>query len=203
MDEGITIVGPDALPAEWFARIKPELAPGERLVWAGQSKPSHRYSGRTVAMIWAAGFGTIGVLAFAGLFEILGATLSKANADGFLATVAVGSSAIAFLILVGLFAHGLGSMGQRPVMSSSLYALTDSRAIIWSPSGGSVLVVSHRRGTFKGVHRVEFADGSGSVHFTTPSVNPYGTPTGFLEVADARRVEALVRLHLIADSSTT
>ena len=197
--EDITIVGPDALPEEWLARIKPELAPGERLIWAGQSKPSRARSGRSVAMIWGSGFAVIAIFGFAGLSGALGPTIAESEQT--LANVAVCSSVIAFLIVIGLIAHGLGGVFNQPSMTASLYALTDLRAIIWSPSAAGVAVVSHRRGTIKSVHRVEFPDGSGSVHFTTPGLNFFGLTAGFLNVADARRVEALIRLHLIAEPS--
>jgi hypothetical protein len=201
VDEGINYVGPDALPEEWLARIKPELAPGERLIWAGQARPGKGLSGRYVAMLWASGFGAIALFSFAGLFGALGPVLARA--DVLLAFLGVVSSVIAFLIVVGLIAQALGSAAGHPMMAANLYALTDSRAIIWSPSGRGVTVSSVRRGRVKSVHRVEYADGSGSVFFNTPITNPYGVPSGFMEVHDARRVEALVRLHLIADPSTT
>lgn len=198
-DEGITILGPDALPEEWLARIKPELAPGERLIWAGEARPPRGMSGWAVATIWAAGFAGIAMFGFAGLFGALGSTV--ASADKLLATIGVGASAIAFLIGIGMIAAGVGKAADRTVMSRNLYALTDSRAISWRPGGGGVTVVTAQRGTVKAVHRVEYPDGSGSVFFNTPATS-FGAPAGFFDVADARRVEALVRLHLIADPSS-
>jgi hypothetical protein len=201
VDEGINYVGPDALPEEWISRVKPELAPGERLIWAGEAKVKHGLSGRAVATLWASGFGTIALFAFMALFGSFGAAL--AVAEGPLATIGVGSSAMAFLIVIGLIANALGKAADQPQMPANLYALTDSRAITWSPSGAGVTVRSVRRGDVKSVHRVEYADGSGCVYFNTPTPNTYGVPSGFIDVNDARRVEALVRLHLIADSPTT
>jgi hypothetical protein len=197
VDDGITIFGPDALPEEWLARIKPELAPGERLIWAGQAKPPRGPSGRTAATIWASGFAAIGAFGFAGLFGMLGPRLSEAS--GLMALLGVGASSFAFLIVVGLVSQVLASGVDYTPLRSSLYVLTDSRAIAWTPSGPGVTVQSTRRGAVRSLHRVEYADGSGNVVFDNLPPSPSGLPAGFRNIPDARRVEALARLHLIGD----
>lgn len=197
MDDGITILGPDALPEEWLARIKPELAPGERLIWAGQAKRPRGPSGRTAATLWASAFAAIGAFGFAGLFGMLGPQLREAS--GLMALMGVGASSISFLTVVGLVSHVLATGVNYSPLRASLYVLTDARAIAWTPFGGGVTVQSTRRGAVKSLHRVEYADGSGNVVFDNLPPSPVGLPAGFHNVPDARRVEALARLHLIGD----
>ncbi len=200
MDDGIITLEPEALPEDWLARIKPELAPGERLIWAGQGKPGRNISGRAFAMIYAVGFAVVGAFGFAGLYGLFGPRLRVIESA--LALMGVSGCAIAFLIAIGAVAVFFEKRSERRLLAGYLYALTDSRAITWSPSGKGVTVHSTFRGSVKGVHRFEYADGSGSVLFDNTPVNTYGLGTGFYEIPDARRVEALVRLHLIGDDRT-
>ena len=201
MNDEITILGPDALPDEWLARIKPELAPGERLIWAGQSNPKFEMSGRWFATIYAVGFAVLSLVGFAGLFGHLGERIH--NFESGLSLMGIGCGAVAFLISLGVIANVIDKGSERRLLRNNLYALTDSRAIIWSPEGRGVNVQSTLRGSVKGVHRTEYADGSGTVLFNLGSPSFSATETGFHNVPDARRVEALVRLHLIGDDGTT
>jgi hypothetical protein len=197
VDDGITILGPDALPEEWVARIKPELAPGERLIWAGQARPSRELSGQSYATIYVLGFAAVAVFGVAALFGVFGSHFRAIETT--LATVGVGSGIISFLIGLGLIANMLDKRSERRLLKGTLYALTDARAITWSPTGGALTVQSIPRGSVKSLHRMEYADGSGSVIFDNPASVQSGVVSGFREIPDARRVEALVRLYLIGD----
>lgn len=200
MEDVITIPGPDALPEEWASRIKPELVPGERLIWAGQAKPPRGISGHSFATIYCVGFAAVAAFGIAALFGVFGPRFRTIETT--LATVGVGSGIISFMIAIGLVASLFDKRAERKLLRGTLYALTDARAISWSPTGAGLTVNSIRRGSLKGIHRLEYADGSGSVIFDTPPAAPGGAAPGFHEIPDVRRVEALVRLHLIGDDRT-
>ena len=71
--------------------------------------------------------------------------------------------------------------------------------MIWVPIGRSVAMKVHTftRGSIKGqeLHRVQYPDGSGDLFFR----NEFLQPAGYLDVAEVRRVEDLVRRFLIDD----
>ncbi len=182
--------------------IKPELEPGERLLWA--SKPGPRVlkkgSGNLSAgvAVWAVGMVILGVVCWYG---------SKLTSDRFaglsalLLTVAVISGVISFLIVLGWLSSTFTEPSDRASLADQVYALTDQRAIfkITDPRTLSTKVQSFHRGMIKGedLHRVQYPDGSGDVVF----LKGYGHANGFLDVAEVRRVEGLIRRFLIAPAT--
>lgn len=195
MSQGFEPIEPEPYPDEWLARIKPELEPGERLLWAGQSVPRSEFSGRKVASIWATGFVLVSVTGFAGLFGALGVRIH--SIDSALATIGVFSAVIAFFIFVGVAINILES-GFRPgKFQRNLYALTNERAILWEPTGNAVTVLSIPKRKIKGTHRVEYPDGAGTVFFEESS----HSTRGFVDVLEARRVEELIRRVMIVPNA--
>jgi hypothetical protein len=199
-----TFFDPDKFPEDLHEVIKPELAPGERLLWAGRANMRGWLgsSGLLALVIWAAGFLVVSAVCFAGLFGALGRRF--AAIDGATAIIGVISGIIGFLILIGTLARLVSEGAGRALVKKRCYALTDRRAIVWNPRPGSkaVEVYSIPRGRIKDVHRAEYPDGSGDVIFALQDPGYDESQSGgFLGVAEVRRVEDLVRRVLIAHDS--
>ena len=105
---------------------------------------------------------------------------------------------LAPVLLLGSLFGAISGMNRRRRVAGRLYALTDSRAIIWEPLPKTDAVTVHTfpKGTIRGEHvrRLQFPDGSGDILFR----NAYEVPKGFFGVADVRRVEELIRRFLLA-----
>jgi hypothetical protein len=187
----------DLLPEDLVYLIKPELEPGERLLWASrpglrvQKEGQGNYSG---FLIWLVG---MMILSVGCLF---GGQLRGPRFEAFaglLSVIGVISGVIDFLILLGLLSSLVSDHPDRTSLAHQVYALTDRRAIIrmTDPKTLAVTVNSFHQGTIKSedIHRVQYPDGSGNVVF-----RGYGEPPGFLDVAEVQRVEGLIRRFLIA-----
>ncbi len=186
------------IPEAISSRVKPELAPGERLVWAVESHrrdvPSDRGLGCGVlVMAVAVALSGLCGMAASGMFS-----RRFPQTEEFLSVVAGASAFVAVvvfvMVLLGLRDRSANRAAQRP----SVYALTDRRAIVWKPrpDGPGVGVFSFPRGTIRSVDRVENPDGSGDVLFGPHDFGSH-RPTGFTDVAEVRRVEALARRLLL------
>lgn len=189
----------DELSEDLRARIKPELAPDERLCWAGRSGlrvPTAGSSGVTFAL-FAGGFGVISVVCLAAFAGAFGPRWLRI--EMLLAGVGLVAGIIALLMVLGMIGSVVDARAERRRFRGELYALTDRRAIIWRPQPRSsgVEVFSFPRGTVKTVHRLEYPDGSGDVSFGRPEATAWNDPTAFFGVPEARRVEELVRRLLI------
>jgi hypothetical protein len=189
------------IPDDLIARIKPELRPGERLVWAG--RPIRRPPLSMVNVYWAAGCLGLGYLLTAfflalffgvattwieplDVFKILGSTLG----------------ALSGLATICWTAGGISDLIERGRVPRESYALTDQRALIWQPgeTRGSIQIFSHDRGHFDRVYRQERPDGSGDLVFDSSLKRFNPGPRQFREVADVKRVEALARQFVIAET---
>ena len=75
--------------------------------------------------------------------------------------------AVSAVMIVGLFANWRWRMKQHQRDSHVCYAITDRRAIVWTPepSGNAVKIKTFRRGEVRNVVRIETPEGSGSVLF--------------------------------------
>lgn len=201
---GDWIGGPDAdLGDDLMAQIKPELAPGERLLWAARPLPEPpRWGGDwwSYGWLWAAGFTILGVGCF---IAVVYPETHKSRFEE-----KVPAAIFAFLTgMVGL-AIGCGTIAgarsrrnDRRRALDRVYALTDRRAILWEPVADStattIQVVPRGSLTSIGIRRTQFPDGSGDVTFGLD----HKGPAGFLRVADVRRVEELVR-RILVDPAT-
>jgi hypothetical protein len=199
-----SLFDPDALPEDLREVIKPELAPGERLLWAGRANERGSLGGigLLARVIWALGFLIVSTVCFAGLFGAFGRQFARI--DGVTATIGLISGIIGFLFLISTLGSWVAGGAGRSIVQKRCYALTDRRAIVWIPRTGSraVEVHSFARGRIKDVHRAEYPDGSGDVILTLQEPRYDEVQSGsFLGVAEVRRVEDLVRRVLIAHDS--
>jgi hypothetical protein len=188
----------DDLPDDLRGRIKAELVPGERLLWAA---PGRREPGRIIGEVEVMQILLIiSLVAISGLCLAidLGAFGRDDEYHKMLVPVMfiVGLVAVLFMIVVG------ASISQkwttRRETPSTLYALTDRRAIVWvsNPKTKGVAIHSFRQGRLGGVHRLEYPDGSGDLTFHYIRDSYYG-PEEFVGIPDVRRVEDLVRQILV------
>lgn len=174
--------------------IKPDLQPGEQLLWA--ARPGSRFlrseRGSTGAKV---GWIFFLILQTGGCLIVFRATndhgIDKLNTGA--AVFGFFSAVVAVFLAVNL-AVGLISSRNR---ATRVYALTDRRAMIWVPVKKSAAVKVHTfpQGSIKAedLHRVQYPDGSGDLLFR----NEFVQPDGFRDVANVRRVEDLVRRFLI------
>ncbi len=182
-----------ALPEGLAERIKPELAPGEVLHWAARSNArtgTGEYGGPFQALLWGLGLGLASCAGFA-LLARDGPTIRA-----YTNPIAIWSILAGFSGLVGLLIAVFGALGRRAEIRRQrlqVDAMTDRRAIIWTPEPGSeamlVQIVAWAAIKPEEIRRSQFPDGSGSVLFR----NAYPGPPGFLGVEGARRVEWLLR----------
>lgn len=177
------------------ARLKAELKPGERVLWASGSRhdPMGDDEGcllpvaGAAMMSWVVGVGGI-------LYSI-----QVEQPGGTVGTVlGVSGLVFAFLFTFGTFVSAWSGWQNRGQRKRRLYALTDARAIFWEPGDGRSVVVSHLpHGQIRRVWRVEHPDGAGDVVFraSVPGPQPEHQQT-FFGVPDFRRAEDLARtLH--------
>ncbi len=188
----------DEMTDELSALVKPELAPGERLLWASRAdrpSPSAGESSRALGLRWSLILGAFGVICF-----FWAASLDSRRFEGIQSALVIAgiiAGLISSCVLLATLAGATSRARERRRLAGRLYALTDSRAMIWEPMPNSAAVTIHTfsRGTIEAQHlrRVQFPDGSGDVLFR----NEYNHPPGFLGVGDVRRVEDLIRRFLM------
>lgn len=211
--------GDEALPAERAARIKAELAPGERLVWAG-GPDAGRASRHRMVLLAAAGLlmAAGGVFGIGGGHEDIRGFLAAEGLRGGLAAVVV--FALLFIVMILLLIALILVMQDLPTQDGirrTCYALTDRRAIVWIPSRGTegTEVRSFRPADLNTLFRIERPDGTGDLIFredvtaaaamactfppgaSVPTTTPVATRHGFFGIAEVRRIEHLVRQTLV------
>ena len=184
----------DALDYEWMARIKVELAPGERLLWAGPAGLASLppFAWRTWG-IWLIGLVAIGPLAVVARSGVLGPSVRRFS-EPWLANVSLGCL---FFYAVTLFQSLKETYDDRRTRRGLVYALTDRRAIRWeqSPRSRGVAVSTLAGRSIGSVRRVEYSGDVGDVEFVANV--PLGEFRGFLGVRDVRRVESIAREILV------
>jgi hypothetical protein len=177
-------------------RVKAELEPGERLLWAGAPV---LLPARTSRAFWF-GVTTVVVCTIVACVAFVTVPLRFPHSGEGLSVVGLVSTLVAFATLLGTIAGASTRAGERAKRSGMLYALTDRRAIIWVPdvAKGMVAVHSIPRGSLAQVHRLERPDGSGDVVFTFARGDLWWpAPSAFESVPDVRRVEEQVRRTLV------
>lgn len=191
------VLGPGVeLPADLAARVKAELEPGERLLWAAKAvRPAAPKGGSLrTATLWLMGLCLVlagGIATTAGLFGPIDESLRPLVG---VLSVITGIGAIPTAI--GVLVAASNRFADRSHASGLTYALTDRRAITWKPRPGTraTEVFTRQARTIAGIHRVEFPDGTGDVVFEQ---EPAWNEAGFLGIAEVRRVEALARTVLV------
>ena len=189
------------LPDDLRARIKTELVPGERLLWAAKGEPTRQpdgpgplIGGAVAAIFLTFGFVNLGVG-----FNIPARPGGQADVPTVAGTVL---AIIGSLFALGTVIGWSSRRSERKKVARTLYVLTDQRAIFWKPVTGTAAVEVHTiaRGTVKKIHRLELPDGSGDVIFAADGEKSWDPPR--LEgVREVRRVEDLIRRNLLRTES--
>jgi hypothetical protein len=188
------------LPDDLRARVKRELDPGERLLWAAASSPPPSASGdgyfiavMVELLMLLTGVGFV-------ILAKLGPTAYGARESPLVLGVIF--CMIAGFALIATVAAWFGARRQRRQQSTPFYAVTDQRAIQWQPEHGSdaVRIIFLRRGTIHHLVRIERPDGSGSLEFYRRSqAGHFPSWRAFQHIPDVRRVEQIVRNNLMKE----
>ena len=197
------------LPVELENRVRAELQGKERLVWAGQPKPS-RWMWSSVPIVLFGipftAFALFWISMASGLFFGAHEVHGHGQPDVFSALFSCFPLfGVPFLIV------GLGMLTSPIWMyrraKKTCYALTDQRAIIWRSGWfGSVEVRSYRASELGKMTRRTFADGSGDLIFeevvsvgqdSHGHTRSYRTEHGFMGIENVRDVEDMIRRTLL------
>ena len=187
------------------ARVKSELEPGERLLWAGWSSPPLAPLGRGFYFLGAVSL----VLLVFGAINC-GYALGRPEAHRDENSMALG---IMLCVVGALFSSGLiGSLFARrnaPGRGTGVsYAVADRRVIIWTPepSSDGIRIFTMPGAQIQNIVRVQRPDGSGDLEFSdSPKMNCHyywGGP-GFKHIPEVRRVEQIIRNNLMTDMKRT
>ncbi len=174
--------------------VKAELAPDERLLWAGYGE-THRGTAGCGCLNTFPAFlvilGAAGVLATSATPELRASGNDFVRVSG-LVSLVIGSVCLAWQGFSWLSRYLGGATHRR-----SKYALTDRRAILWLPQPRrAVETHSILRGHVDHIYRNEYPDGTGDVRWSPLRMSVLG-PCGFEGIADVRRVEELAHRVLL------
>ncbi|MDB5349587.1 MAG: hypothetical protein JWN86_834 [Planctomycetota bacterium] len=197
----------EEMPEATAARISAELAPGERLTWAGRSHlrvPDFARWLLAGPILLAMGGWLFAQIDFAG-------NQGQAAFSGMTVMLLLGvviAWAAGFILSLGSLFRLTSARAVRRLNAGALHALTDRRAIIWRPAPGSsgTEVRSFTLDEIVRTTRIERPDGTGDVLFTliegaAPGsldvtliqTMPAMSGAGFFGITDPRRVEELIR----------
>lgn len=189
-------------------RVKEELLPGERLLWAARShRDPFRPGGYVVAFLMAA---VLSVGAFSSLRYAF-ATDRAGNPADSLVALGILLAVVAAVTALATVASLKGAMSKRWIRSQHLYAITNRRVILRTPTFDrqGIEVRAIDLPAVGGIHRTEYPDHLGTLTFSVEGPGPkvvdpeHGTVDPFdsyrLEkIPEIRRVELLLR-QTVAD----
>ncbi len=187
----------DDLAEDLRARLRAELEPGERVLWAGRGLPRPLPPIRVFPAFFAAFLcGTSG-FALTVLFGIYG---FRSMDREMLFLLCLAPAALGAVVALGMAAAWARHRVWQWRVERSFYVVTDQRAIVgrFRPSTGEIEFVSWTAGAFDGTLCIEHGDGTGAVYFLYDGeVNE--PRWGFEEIREPRRVEALIREVLLGE----
>lgn len=120
------MVNVDDLDDELRGLIKPELAPGERLLWAARGTPRYGAPGWVWGIVWALGFGGICILLIS-----LSAQPRFRTFENALVLFGLFAGIISFLVALAAIQNGFAWGFEGRNLRKTVYALTDQRVILW------------------------------------------------------------------------
>jgi hypothetical protein len=188
------------LPEDLNARVRAELAEGERLVWVGQPNPARAVRSSYAAVVIGA------IIMGIALFGSMAALTAGAAAGDFGVGFACFPICGLPVLLFGLFML-TSPIWVRRRAEQTCYALTNRRALTWVAGWfGRVDVRSYGPAQLQKLRRTEYGDGGGDLVFeeiVTRSTDTDGnwqthrTQYGFLAIDNVRAVEELLRKTLL------
>jgi len=178
------------------ARLKGELEPGERLLWAARSDPPFEppSAGFLVSIAIALVCLAVGV-------AIAAPRENRHAVNDSTMTAGLVFLGIGCLFVIGLIAAWRNRWSERRRLSNVCYAITNRRAIVWAPEpkGDAIRVHTVPRGQVRKLVRIECPNGSGSLEFSGEweNIDFEWHPFGFKHIPEVRRVEQIIRNNLI------
>jgi hypothetical protein len=160
---------PEEVPEEVLLLVKPELQPGERLLWAsraGAASPSTAYSPALASWIWFFVFASTSVGCLTAIPWAAGP--QPAGKGDPLVILGLVTGTCALLLVIAFLQRIFSQRSERRKLVGQVYALTDRRAMIWVPGVKSTVAVhTFQRGTIRGedLHRIQYPNGSGDFSF--------------------------------------
>lgn len=147
---------PFELSDEDCARIKSELAPDERLLWASRGRPRGLpFRGPYLLAT------IVGVILFGLGIPASERKLPVGESFGILLLV------VGALVLIGTLVSWVGEAIRLLNLQRKIYALTDRRLVIWKPSfpPGSLKLSALHRGDYLKIERLLLPDGTEDLSF--------------------------------------
>ncbi len=192
----------DGMAEDLRARVKAELEPGERLIWAARSSPPP--PPMAAYFVWTA------IALFLFMIGTVMIAIAQSRSRWFErdnpTPLGVMMDIVSLPILAGVIAGWISKRSAWLRQANACYAITDRRAISWIPEPGEdgIRVHSLPRGQIRDVTRVERLDGSGSLEFALAQESPdfYLSHHVFKFIPQVRRVEQIVRHNLTAPQKT-
>jgi hypothetical protein len=202
----------DGTDADLHAILKGELEPGERLLWARRSEPVAEVFGLGFYLFSAVAMILL-VLGVVGIGSFLDARRHRHFFDESSIGVGLLFLGVACVIVIGLIAYWNGRRREFRRKANILYAVTDRRAIVWTPEpkGDAIRIKTVDRGQIQTLERVQRPNGSGDLIFSTWKGHAMPDPDydcgwysfGFRDIHDVRRVEQVVRHNLVSIEKMT
>jgi hypothetical protein len=182
------------------ARVKAEIAPGERLLWAGQSHPPvvPLDAGTVISAVAVVLLPTllVGIFVLRALtIEYLRLPMNEAMFGGLVASL------LGCALALGKIVGWNKARAERRRKADVCYAVTDRRAIflIPEPKADAVRVIVVPKGQITDLVRVERSGGFGSLELYIPHFGgrfPW-YPFGLQDIPDVRRAEQIIRSNLM------
>lgn len=190
---------------EQLALIKPDLEPGERLLWVAWSEPKWMSTGGW----WKGMLFTMSLWLISGVTLVLAGLPDFRPVEGLCLGIGVIVLSISALVLAGTLNFAFEHWKDGRQTRGMLYALTNRRAILRIPQKNSrgLVVCSLSRNDIQGMHRIEYPDGSGDLFFQLKDSTTWiysanlAHPSGFHGVSHVRQVESLARPVLLPPDS--
>ncbi len=193
----------DPLPEELEIRLRAELRGGEQLVWSGQPIPGRIMRSAIPIMLFGIPFTGLAIFWLANASGFLFGGSGNGAGNGFVVFPLFG---IPFLLV------GLGMLTSPTWMRrrarGTCYALTNLRAIVWTPGFFRGMEVrSYQAPDLDRMTRRDFGDGSGDLIFeefftTTRDCNGFTqsrrNERGFMGIEDVKNVEDQIRRTLLS-----
>lgn len=175
-------------------RVDAELEPGENLLWAGTGRVDRRVFDAVARLMPTPG--TLGTMVPI-LFSIILGFAAAGIFRSLIAGIALGTASLIVLTRRSMMFRGVTDRMTNLLDTPLLYALTDRRALVWTPSPleDSIAVRSFTPAEMNAFMRIDRPDGTGDLIFHE-SIGGPGRGLirhGFYGIAAPATVERLLR----------
>jgi hypothetical protein len=188
----------DGLSEDLRARVKSELEPDERILWAARGIPRPLGTIRVFPALFAAFLCATSGFALMVLFGIYG--LRDMGPAEMIFLLCLPPAALGGMVAIGTSWSWVRHHLWQRLIARSLYVLTDRRAIVaWRRRRTDEVILDvWTTDAFNGTLCVEHGDGIGAVYFRRngETLAPYSSFEG---IRDAGRVDELIRQVLLGE----